>query len=130
MEEAARQKSRPSDEKGTRERILRVAEQLFAEHGFNGVSVRTLTAAANVNLAGVSYYFGSKEGLLAAIYDSHCRPMAEERLRLLSACAAGTGTGTAARADHRRLHRPRPGFDDRCGGRRRGVHAPQGDART
>jgi AcrR family transcriptional regulator len=86
---AARQKQ--PDEKGTRERILRVAEQLFAEHGFNGVSVRTLTAAANVNLAGVSYYFGSKEGLLAAIYDSHCRPMAEERLRLLAVCAEGKG---------------------------------------
>ncbi|MBV8649857.1 MAG: TetR family transcriptional regulator [Alphaproteobacteria bacterium] len=82
---------KPADEKGTRERILRVAEQLFAEHGFNGVSVRTLTAAANVNLAGVSYYFGSKEGLLAAIYDSHCRPMAEERLRRLAACAERKG---------------------------------------
>jgi AcrR family transcriptional regulator len=81
------QKPRPADEQSTRERILRVAEQLFAEHGFNGVSVRTLTSAASVNLAGISYYFGSKEGLLAAIYESHCRPMAEERLRLLSACA-------------------------------------------
>jgi AcrR family transcriptional regulator len=82
---------RPADEPGTRERILRVAEQLFAEHGFNGVSVRTLTAAANVNLAGISYYFGSKEGLLAAIYESHCRPMAEERLRRLTACVEGPG---------------------------------------
>lgn len=91
MVQTAKQKSRPADETSTRERILRVAEQLFAEHGFNGVSVRTLTAAANVNLAGISYYFGSKEGLLAAIYESHCRPMAEERLRLLSACAETPG---------------------------------------
>jgi AcrR family transcriptional regulator len=91
MAPIARPKPRPADEQGTRERILRVAEQLFAEHGYNGVSVRTLTSAANVNLAGISYYFGSKEGLLAAIYESHCRPMAEERLRLLTACVEGPG---------------------------------------
>jgi AcrR family transcriptional regulator len=78
-------------EAGARERLLRVAAQLFAEHGFNGVSVRTITGAAGVNLAGVSYYFGSKEGLLAAIYESHCRPMAAERARLLEACAPGPG---------------------------------------
>jgi AcrR family transcriptional regulator len=81
----------PGDEESTRERILRVAERLFAEHGFNGVSVRALTAAADVNLAGVSYYFGSKEGLLGAIFERHCRPMAEERVRRLEACAEAAG---------------------------------------
>jgi AcrR family transcriptional regulator len=70
---------------------LRVAEQLFAEHGFNGVSVRAITAAAGVNLAAVSYYFGSKEGLVAAIYECHCRPMAAERARLLDGCTPGLG---------------------------------------
>jgi AcrR family transcriptional regulator len=80
-----------TEEAGARERLLRVAARLFAEHGFNGVSVRTITAAAGVNLAAVSYYFGSKEGLLAAIYESHCRPMAAERVRLLEACAPGPG---------------------------------------
>jgi AcrR family transcriptional regulator len=73
-----------SSASGTKLRLLRVAEQLFAEHGFRGVSVRQLTAAAGVNLAAVNYHFGSKEGLLAAIFEQHCRPMNEERLRRLS----------------------------------------------
>lgn len=71
----------------TKSRLLRVAERLFAEHGFDGVSVRQLTAAAGVNLAAVNYHFGSKEGLLAAIFELRCRPMNDERLRRLSDCA-------------------------------------------
>jgi len=71
----------------TKSRLLRVAERLFAEHGFGGVSVRQLTAAAGVNLAAVNYHFGSKEGLLAAIFEQRCRPMNEERLRRLGDCA-------------------------------------------
>ena len=70
----------------TKSRLLRVAERLFAEHGFDGVSVRQLTAAAGVNLAAVNYHFGSKEGLLAAIFEERCRPMNEERLRRLGDC--------------------------------------------
>lgn len=72
---------------GTKSRLLAVAERLFAEHGFDGVSVRQLTAAAGVNLAAVNYHFGSKEGLLAAIFELRCRPVNEERLRRLSECA-------------------------------------------
>ena len=71
----------------TKSRLLRVAERLFADHGFDGVSVRQLTAAASVNLAAVNYHFGSKEGLLAAIFEQRCRPMNEERLRRLGDCA-------------------------------------------
>ena len=44
------------DEDGTRERILRTAERLFAERGFNGVSVRELAAAAQVNIASIGYH--------------------------------------------------------------------------
>ena len=88
-------RGRPSavepEEEGTRERILTVAERLFAERGFNGVSLRTLTAEAGVNLASVGYHFDSKEGLIAAIFDRRCRPMMQERLRLLAACAEGPG---------------------------------------
>jgi len=71
----------------TKSRLLAVAERLFAEQGFDGVSVRQLTAAAGVNLAAVNYHFGSKEGLLAAIFERRCRPVNEERLRRLGDCA-------------------------------------------
>ncbi|MGY5355793.1 TetR family transcriptional regulator [Wenyingzhuangia sp. IMCC45467] len=46
--------------------ILNVAEKLFAENGFDGTSVRTIAKEADVNVAMISYYFGSKEKLLDA----------------------------------------------------------------
>src|SRR5512136_845000 len=47
--------------------MIAVAAPLFAEKGFNGVSVRELAASAGVNLSMISYYFGGKEGLYAAV---------------------------------------------------------------
>ncbi|MGC4039914.1 MAG: TetR family transcriptional regulator [Flavobacterium sp.] len=47
--------------------ILQVAEQLFGEDGFDGTSVRDIAKKANVNIAMISYYFGSKEKLLEAL---------------------------------------------------------------
>lgn len=44
--------------------ILIVAEKLFAEKGFDGTSVRDISKNAGVNVAMISYYFGSKEKLL------------------------------------------------------------------
>lgn len=48
--------------------ILEKTEQLFAEHGFSGTSVREIAKAADVNVAMISYYFGSKEKLLMEIF--------------------------------------------------------------
>jgi AcrR family transcriptional regulator len=47
--------------------ILSVAEQLFAEKGFDGTSVREIAKIAKINVAMISYYFGSKEKLLESI---------------------------------------------------------------
>jgi AcrR family transcriptional regulator len=75
----------PNDEERTRDRILRTAERLFAERGFNGVSVRELAAEAQVNIASIGYHFENKEGLLSEVYHRHCEPMIEGRLRGLEA---------------------------------------------
>lgn len=48
--------------------ILDVAERLFAEQGFEGASVRDIAKDADVNVAMISYYFGSKEKLLEAVF--------------------------------------------------------------
>ncbi|RYY72094.1 MAG: TetR/AcrR family transcriptional regulator [Chitinophagaceae bacterium] len=48
--------------------IMEAAEELFAENGFNGTSVRDISEKAGVNLAMISYYFGSKDKLLEAIF--------------------------------------------------------------
>lgn len=47
--------------------ILHVAEKLFAEVGFDGTSIREIAKAADINIAMISYYFGSKEKLLEAL---------------------------------------------------------------
>lgn len=48
--------------------IMEKAEKLFAEKGFTGTSVRDIAEVAGVNLAMISYYFGSKEKLLETIF--------------------------------------------------------------
>lgn len=52
-----------------REFILTEAEKLFAEKGFDGTSVRDIAHNAGVNLAMISYYFGSKEKLLESLIE-------------------------------------------------------------
>ena len=47
--------------------ILEVAETLFAEKGFDGTSIRDISKVAKINIAMVSYYFGSKEKLLESL---------------------------------------------------------------
>ena len=54
---------------GKQVRIIEAAERLFSEHGFDGTSVRDIAQQAGVNLAMISYYFGSKENLLHALFN-------------------------------------------------------------
>lgn len=55
--------------------ILLVAERLFAEKGFDGTSVRDIAKEAQINIAMVSYYFGSKEKMLEALILSRIADM-------------------------------------------------------
>jgi AcrR family transcriptional regulator len=75
-----------------RQRLIDASEQLFAEHGWNAVSIRTIVAAAGVNLAALHYHFGSKEQLLTEIFAARAKPIAEERLRLLAEIEQQGGT--------------------------------------
>ena len=52
-----------------RELILEASEELFAEFGYAGTSVRMISKKAGVNVAMISYYFGSKEKLFAELVD-------------------------------------------------------------
>jgi TetR/AcrR family transcriptional regulator, regulator of cefoperazone and chloramphenicol sensitivity len=64
--------SRPADPRTaeTRQRIMETSIRLFGEHGFKGVSVRDISAAAGVNIAAVSYHFGSKQGLYRTLFET------------------------------------------------------------
>jgi AcrR family transcriptional regulator len=48
--------------------ILDVAEELIAQNGFDGTSVRDICNKAKVNVAMISYYFGSKEKMMGSLY--------------------------------------------------------------
>lgn len=61
--------------------ILQVAESLIAEKGFEATSIREISKRANINLAMVSYYFGSKEKLLEALFNYRTE---DTRIRLES----------------------------------------------
>lgn len=65
----------------------------FAEHGFELVSLRELTAAAGVNLAAVSYHFGSKEGLIDSLILSCLDPIMNRRFELLDLLEEEVGEG-------------------------------------
>ena len=49
--------------------IIDIAERLFAERGFDGTSVRDIADEAGINVAMISYYFGSKEKLMEALFE-------------------------------------------------------------
>jgi AcrR family transcriptional regulator len=64
----------------TRTRILDAAEELFMQHGFEGTSMRMLTAQAGANLAAVNYHFGSKDALIEAVFRRRLDPMNAARI--------------------------------------------------
>jgi len=58
--------------------IMEKALEVFAEKGFDSASVRDIAHRADVNVAMISYYFGSKEKLLEAIFLSHTSNMTQK----------------------------------------------------
>ena len=72
----------------TRERILDAAEKLFADHGFEGASIRAIVDDAKVNLASIHYHFHSKEALLEAVLTRRISIINEARIEWLEAAEA------------------------------------------
>lgn len=64
----------------TRARIVEAAEAEFADHGFDGVSVRQIALRANVPVALINYHFGSKEGLYRAIFEMRAPMIVDQRI--------------------------------------------------
>src|SRR5438552_7050598 len=77
--------------KDTRSRILDVAEELFSEQGLDRVSIRAITRKAKVNLAAINYHFGSKEDLIAAVFERRVVPVNEARLAALDKVEKSAG---------------------------------------
>ena len=53
----------------TRDRLIKVAMEMFAESGYDKTSVRELARKADANIAAINYHFGGKEGLYQAVLE-------------------------------------------------------------
>jgi AcrR family transcriptional regulator len=70
--------TRPSEV--TRERIIKAAERLFAERGYDGTSIRAIVAKAHVNQAAINYHFAGKDGLYREVLRAAFRALTEQQL--------------------------------------------------
>jgi AcrR family transcriptional regulator len=70
--------TRPSEI--TRERILKAAERLFAEHGYDDTSVRAIVAKARVNQAAINYHFAGKDGLYREVLRAAIHALTEQQM--------------------------------------------------
>jgi AcrR family transcriptional regulator len=72
----------------TKAKILDVAEELFAEHGLDRVSIRDITEAAGANIAAVNYHFGGKDELITAVFERRIKPVNDARIQAIDALQA------------------------------------------
>ncbi len=75
----------------TKTRILDATEDLFVEVGYESMSLRQITSAAQVNLASVNYHFGGKEALIQAVLSRRMDKLNDERLKLLAIFQSAQG---------------------------------------
>ena len=78
----------PQRDREIKDRIVAAAEHVFAEVGTEKATLRDITARAKVNVAAVSYYFGSKSDLVLSVFSELSARIADQRIRDLDACLA------------------------------------------
>jgi len=71
--------ARPS----TREKLLDCAEELYANHGLEGVSLRSINAQAGLSPAALHYHFGTQDALVEALLERRMPELMERRRGLL-----------------------------------------------
>jgi AcrR family transcriptional regulator len=76
----------------TRQVILDAAEQCLAAGDFDGVSLRTISEAAGVDIALVNYHFGSKESLVEEVTERRARDVHDARVLALEEARHRAGT--------------------------------------
>ncbi|HUI43190.1 MAG TPA: TetR family transcriptional regulator, partial [Terriglobia bacterium] len=68
-----------------RQRLLNVAAELFAEQGFNNVTVREICQVAATNVAAVNYYFRDKLGLYKEVVEMAAKAVHQSKVDLIEA---------------------------------------------
>ncbi|MEQ1854827.1 MAG: TetR/AcrR family transcriptional regulator [Longimicrobiales bacterium] len=71
-----RQRSKADLGEATRADLIAAGRRLFGQRGYDGASIRAITNQAGVNLGAVTYHFGSKRALYAAVLEQGLRPIA------------------------------------------------------
>jgi TetR/AcrR family transcriptional regulator len=84
MSEPGSRRGRVHDAEGAREAILSAAEEVFAEHGFDGARIDAIAKVADYNKSLLFQYFDDKLGLYAAVLKRADRELAELQTRLLT----------------------------------------------
>jgi TetR/AcrR family transcriptional regulator len=84
MSEPGSRRGRAHDAERARETILNAAEQVFAEHGFDGARVDAIAAEAGYNKSLIFQYFGDKLGLYAEVIKRADREVSEIQLQVLA----------------------------------------------
>ncbi len=75
-----------------RQRLMDAAEKLFAEKGFDGVSVRDITSLASCNVASINYHFGGKDNLYLEIMKGRMVTLREIRVGSIAEVMGKEGT--------------------------------------
>jgi TetR/AcrR family transcriptional regulator, regulator of cefoperazone and chloramphenicol sensitivity len=101
--------TRPSDI--TRERIIKAAERLFAERGYDATSIRAIVAKARVNQAAINYHFDGKDGLYREVLRAAFRALTEQQLEHADEMKAMSREAALAEFIRRQL-RPLLGRDE------------------
>src|SRR5438094_222877 len=84
MSDPGSRRGRMHDAEGAREAILNAAEEVFAEHGFDGARIDAIAKVAGYNKSLLFQYFVDKLGLYAAVLERADREMTELQMRLLA----------------------------------------------
>ncbi|MFN3230036.1 MAG: TetR/AcrR family transcriptional regulator, partial [Asticcacaulis sp.] len=74
-----------------RDMILDVAEELFAMHGFHGVTIRQVAREAGFDTALIHYYFGAKRSLFDAVFLRRAEVLNRDRMEALNSYALKEG---------------------------------------
>lgn len=75
-----------------RQRVLEAAEVLFAQHGFESVSIRDITSHCGANVAAINYHFGGRDKLVTEVMLRYIDPINDERLARLDVLKQKWGT--------------------------------------
>jgi len=85
-------KTNKKDEANKSERILDAAEELFSQHGYDGVTMRQIAAKAKVDVALANYHFGKKLEVFYAVFDRRASLLSDSRREVLMKSSGKTQT--------------------------------------